>query len=259
VELCRRLGIACVVDTWQRAGLEPPRADESSARQARYRFLRQAAEGSGARYVATAHTADDQAETILHRIVRGAGLRGLAGIRQERPLSPTVRLVRPLLAFRRAELRAYLEGLGQPFRLDETNLDQRRTRNRLRHGLLPRLAAEYNPQVVSALVRLGQRAAEAQDALDELAGGLLASAEWHRDARRVELDASRWGVGPQAVCQEAFRRLWREQAWPEQGMRATHWNALVDLALARRPQPLSLPGSVRAWRAAGRLILARGD
>jgi tRNA(Ile)-lysidine synthase len=257
-ELCRSLGVACTVEAWVREGLEPPRSGlEPSARQARYRFLCQVAERAGARYVATAHTADDQAETILHRIVRGAGLRGLAGIRSQRPLSPAVSLVRPLLSFGRAELRDYLDGLGQRSCHDETNFDQRRTRNRLRHGLLPRLAAEYNPQVASALVRLGQRAAEAQDALDALAAGLLSSSGVQRDAWRVELDVSRWAGSPKTVCREALCRLWREHAWPERTMTAGHWNDLVDLATSKHARPLALPGRVRATREGSRLLLAR--
>ena len=85
---------------------------EAAARRARYAFLTTAAEQVGARYLAVAHTADDQAETILHRILRGTGPAGLAGMPRVRMLSPAVSLVRPLLTIRRLELRDYLEAAG---------------------------------------------------------------------------------------------------------------------------------------------------
>ena len=80
---------------------------EAAARRARYRFLRETAEGRGARYVAVGHTADDQAETVLHRLLRGSGMQGLAGMSRARSIGPAVSLVRPLLEFRRQDLRDY--------------------------------------------------------------------------------------------------------------------------------------------------------
>ena len=124
--------------------------------------------------MAVGHTRDDQAETILHRIVRGTGPRGLAGMPAWRPLSEEVVLLRPLLKVARAAIRDYLVALGQPYRDDATNADLSRTRARIRHDLLPKLAAEYNPKVANALVRLG-----------ELAGAS------HRSYRRRVLEAER--------------------------------------------------------------------
>jgi tRNA(Ile)-lysidine synthase len=134
---------------------------EAAARRARYRFLEETATRLGARYVVTAHTADDQAETILQRIIRGTGIAGLAGIRRARPLGPAVTLLRPVLEFRRCELRAYLQSLGQEFREDASNADRRFTRNRIRHELLPLLTEHYYPGAAESLIRLGTLAAEA--------------------------------------------------------------------------------------------------
>src|SRR5688572_29033082 len=138
-DLCRQLGLTCeigIVDVSQAAnsgdGLE------AAAREARYGFLKSVAARHGARYLATAHTADDQAETLLHRIVRGTGLAGLAGIPRVRPLNELTTLIRPLLGARRSEVLAYLADIGQEYRHDASNLDRRFTRNRIRHELLPR-------------------------------------------------------------------------------------------------------------------------
>ena len=96
---------------------------EAAARAARYRFLRETAEKSGRDYVAVAHTVNDQVETVVHRVLRGTGLDGLAGIPRHRPLSPRVTLVRPLLSVNRLEILQYLADIGQDFRTDETNSD----------------------------------------------------------------------------------------------------------------------------------------
>ena len=127
---------------------------EEAARRLRYEFLCQAARETGCRWVAVAHSADDQAETILHHVIRGTGLAGLRGMPVSRELQPGIFLLRPLLDVSRIELRNYLAELGQTFREDSSNNDSTYTRNRLRHRLLPLLEAEFNPQVVAALCRL---------------------------------------------------------------------------------------------------------
>ncbi len=160
VDLCQRFDLVCETgrhDVEQSATLSGEGIEET-ARRVRYAFLSETAGRLGARFVATAHTADDQAETILHRIVRGTGIVGLAGMSRSRPFGP-VTLLRPLLSIRRHELLEYLSDLGQPFREDPSNADRRFTRNRIRHELLPLLAKQYNSSVVEAVLRLGLLAA----------------------------------------------------------------------------------------------------
>ena len=173
VELCGRLGVICEVGHVDVAGAAAEAGEglEAAARRCRYRFLQEAAGRLGARFVVTAHTADDQAETILHRIVRGTGIRGLAGMARVRTLGHAA-LVRPLLGIRRAELVAYLDELGQPYRHDSSNADRRFTRNRIRLELLPRLRERFNPEIEEALLRLGTLAGEAQAEIDALVGAL---------------------------------------------------------------------------------------
>src|SRR5690606_29334038 len=132
-ELASSLGLPFELGRWSP---ERPGHFEADARQARYAWLEQVARRRGASAVAVAHTRDDQAETILHRIVRGTGLRGLAGMPARRRLSASVVLIRPLLGCSRADLRAYLAAIGQDVREDPTNTDTTRTRARIRHDLL---------------------------------------------------------------------------------------------------------------------------
>jgi tRNA(Ile)-lysidine synthase len=123
---------------------------EAAGRELRYRWLADlcAAQRFGA--VATAHTLDDQAETVLLKFLRGAGTRGLAGIYSILELE-NHRIIRPLLSVSRDEVETYLECLGQEWREDETNLDRRFTRNRVRHDLLPLLEREFNPNIRALL------------------------------------------------------------------------------------------------------------
>jgi tRNA(Ile)-lysidine synthase len=140
---------------------------EDVARRARYAFFeRLKAEGHVAR-VAVAHTADDQAETVLAHILRGTGLGGLRGIHPESEI-----VFRPLLALRRAELRRYLKALKQTWREDATNRDTKRMRARIRRRLLPLLEKDFNAGAVEHLCQLAELAGEAEDFLEARA------AEW---------------------------------------------------------------------------------
>jgi tRNA(Ile)-lysidine synthase len=127
--LCRAWGVSLVRGRARRV-----LASEAEARTARYRFLSGVRRAKGARFVLTAHHADDQIETVLFRIMRGTGLRGLGGMREVRG-----HLVRPLLSFHRDEIREYAHAARIGFREDATNTDVRFARNRLRHEVLPQL------------------------------------------------------------------------------------------------------------------------
>jgi tRNA(Ile)-lysidine synthase len=163
------------------------RSIEDAGRQARYQFLEELADQRGPdALIATAHTADDAAETILLRLVRGTGLRGLRGIPARRG-----RIVRPLLNERRATLRQALDAAGIAYHLDPSNETTAHARNRVRSELLPAME-RLNPQAVPALVRFGRLAADDDALLDALAAAELArrrdssgSVDWRRPPHRA--------------------------------------------------------------------------
>ena len=132
---------------------------EDAARRVRYEWLTETARRENAAWIATGHTADDRAETVLHHFLRGSGIAGLAGIAARRRLDG-VDLIRPLLATRRAEIVAYLKAEKQSWRTDSSNADVAFTRNRLRHELLPALERDYNPALVDVLCRTAAQASE---------------------------------------------------------------------------------------------------
>ena len=158
-EVCAAWGVAYHL----RAAPTPVRT-EAEGRELRYRFFAEVAEGLGTgTAILTGHTADDQAETVLFRIARGSGPRGLSGIHPGRSPSP----VRPLLPFRRYEVEAYAAAHGVPHREDPTNRDPRWTRNRLRHQVLPALEAAV-PGAAASLVALAATSRIESAALDQL-------------------------------------------------------------------------------------------
>jgi tRNA(Ile)-lysidine synthase len=175
---------------------------EADARAGRYSWLASVATARNSRYVAVGQTLDDQAETILHRIVRGTGLRGLAGMPARRSIGGGVALVRPLLGVTRLEVRNYLEAIGQGFREDSTNQDTSRTRARIRLELLPKLADQYNPNVAEALVRLGKIASDAERTLERIALDRLAAIRLEASPDRVTSSGS-----------PGERRLGRNRRW----------------------------------------------
>ncbi|HEX4131633.1 MAG TPA: tRNA lysidine(34) synthetase TilS [Pirellulales bacterium] len=258
--LAERLGIECRVGHADVAALAAQQGDglEAAARAGRYEFFRDAAESIGARYVVTAHTADDQAETILHRIVRGTGLRGLRGMARARALGPAVSLLRPLLEFRRAELREYLEAIGQAFREDTSNADRRYTRNRLRHDLLPLLAEQFNANVVEALARLGQIACQAQAVVEPLAEAAVGTSV-RDDGACVIVDCEILAGCPPYVVREALTSIWRRQGWPVQAMGQREWDLVAELIVRGAEDARHvLPGGVHVSRARRLLRLERG-
>ena len=167
---------------------------EVAARVARRTFLDNLKQARGADRIATAHTADDQAETLLLRLLRGAGQRGLSAIAPARGSR-----VRPLLWATRGDLRRELEHRGQLWREDATNSDLMNPRNRVRHELLPYLERHFNPSARRALARLAD-AARADDALLERAGAMTASAAVRNDPRGVHLEKAVLDSLPEAIA-----------------------------------------------------------
>lgn len=125
---------------------------EASARTLRYRFFSDQIGKSSVTKVATAHTLDDQAETLLLRLIRGTGLRGLRGVHDQTAEG----IVRPMLHLRHPDAEQYLTSIDQTWREDATNADTHHTRNRIRHELLPALARDFNPQIAETLARTAE-------------------------------------------------------------------------------------------------------
>jgi tRNA(Ile)-lysidine synthase len=220
---------------------------ESVARRIRYAWLAETARSVGATFVATGHTADDQAETVLHRLLRGAGLRGLRGIAARRNLAPGIELIRPLLRVTRADVLAYLQAEGQTYREDASNANRDYTRNRIRHELLPQLARQYNPAIAPILGQLAEQAAQDYQDQEAKARNLLMEAERPRAGRLLVFAAPRLLVAPRHLIREVFRQVWRREGWPLSAMGFREWERLAAVACGEMVA-VDLPGGVRARR-----------
>jgi tRNA(Ile)-lysidine synthase len=226
---------------------------EAIARRLRYQWLHELANETCAAWIATAHTADDQAETVMHRLIRGTGLQGLRGIAAESP--PTAvggLLLRPLITVTRQEVLQYLQSLNQRFRTDSTNADLRFTRNRIRAELVP-LLRSFNPEVVPVLGRLAQQADETFRFIEAQAAALLQSAEKPRAGSTIILDRAVLLAASPVLVRSALRLIWEREGWPLGEMDFDHWDAAARLA------PRDFPGGV-TLRCAGRVVqLARSS
>ena len=200
------------------------------------------------RWVLTAHTADDQTETVLHRLVRGTGLDGLAGIPAARPLGDGVTLGRPMLGVTRAEVVAYLHRAGRAWREDTTNRDETFTRNRIRHAVRP-LLRELNPRADAAVRRLADAAAESARTTAALAAALAEGMGAEVRVDRFTVPAGRLAALPAPARRAVLRSLWRSAGFPEGRMDRTAWDRLAHAAGGG--PAVSLPGGVAARRAGG--------
>jgi len=232
---------------------------EEVARRERYAFFQRVALAQGATVVAVGHHGDDNAETILHRILRGTGLRGVSGIRMNRPLGVggQPRLIRPMLGARRDDIRRYIESEGVAFREDATNIALDATRNIIRNQLIPHVAQQINPQVVTALLRLGEQAGWVEQYLRETASRTLDTLVIARTDQELTLNASALARKSRIVQTELIREAILLFQLGEQNLSFAHINGVAEMVSeGRTGKTLSLPGEMTATLAYDRLILA---
>ena len=223
---------------------------EQTARQMRYRFFAQVRERLGLDAVATGHTASDQAETVLMRLLRGAAAESLAGIR---PVNDGW-IVRPLIEAPREQVRGWLRAEGLEWREDSSNSDNCYDRNRMRHELLPLLRREWNPAVDEALARLATAFAR-----DEEFWEAQVEALWAASAARsrfgVVVDTKAVGEAHAALQVRVWKKACAEAAGALPRLAGEHLEALLKLARQRAGAgKLSLPG-VRAWRSFHQVLI----
>ena len=226
------------------------RGVEETARDMRYDFLRRTARTCGAQWIATAHNAGDNAETILLHLIRGTGLRGLGGIS---PRQGDV--IRPLLSVSRDEIEAYLRFWGLAWREDAPNRDDAYTRNRLRHRVLPELEA-ISPGLTVRLGEMSARLRADEAYLVEQAQASLAPLE--EIPGGLSLPAESVAALPQPLAVRAARILLGRMEGGNENCSAAHLEGLIALCRSGDPSAeLNLPGGVTAHRAYSRLILTR--
>jgi tRNA(Ile)-lysidine synthase len=197
---------------------------EQTARRARREFFHDLIRRGLADRIALGHTRDDQAETVLFRMLRGSGLAGLAGI-----LPVTAEgLIRPLLGVTRGDVETFLRERGIPWREDASNLEPRFARNRIRHELLPRLKQDWNPRLTEALVHLADLSYEEErwwaSEVARLAGQMLV-----RSPGAVEVPANDLAQLPRAISRRLIRHAIRQVKGNLHAVQFSHIEDVLNL------------------------------
>lgn len=255
------LDLPCIVETCDVAKLAEQESIgvEELGRRERFAFFERACGQVGSRIVAVAHHADDQAETILHRILRGTGLRGLAGMRPSRPLRSAcdIRVIRPLLRKSKQELRDYLADTGIAFREDRTNNQNEPMRNRLRNIVFPLLEQEVNPQVRDALTRLAEQAYWLQAYLSETVEKTFDTLILSRTDQSLVMNADAMIRKSRIVQAELVRMAYRSFGLGEQDLSFHHLVTILDLASETESGKQSqLPGGMTVEKRYHQLIFS---
>lgn len=253
--LARERGVECVIE---RADVAAAAAAnkwnlEDAARRLRYAFFERLVSEGRAKRIVVAHTADDQAETVLAHILRGTGVAGLAGIYPE-----VGSVVRPLLGERREDLRAYLRGLGQEWREDASNRDLSRQRARIREQLLPAIERDFSPEIVKHLAGLAELAREEESfwsaLVEDRVHVLVKRSAGQQSIRAPDLMApldiaratGREGASSlRSLSERMVRRIYHEMRGSFSGLTSTHVRNVLRLASeSSSGRRVELPGGI---------------
>ena len=226
---------------------------EDAGRRARYGFFSKLVTEGKVTKIAVAHTADDQAETVLAHIFRGAGLAGIGGIH---PASGDV--VRPLLGIRRAALRVYLKERKQTWREDATNRDTTKLRARIRKNLIPVMEKQFQPATVEHLAALSEFARE-----DDIFLQAAAESRCGLTVRRTETGTvipSRELLGPPSICRRMVRCIVKDTKPKAGELGARHVEAVIAFAKSgENGKSIQLPGAVEIRRDCDELLFRVAD
>lgn len=242
-----RMGIDCHVD--KIAVHHKQGSLEEQLRLLRYAFFERTAATAGCNKIAVGHHADDNAEAVLLNMLRGSGLRGLAGI----PAVRDGRIIRPLIEIRRRQIVGYVQRRGLPYLEDASNTDPRYARNKIRHHLIPLLQREYNPNVVPTLNRLATLCSEEDAWLDAQLGPLSARAgalcPSNPSDPGFELDAQTLLSQPRPVQRRLIRKALERWQGHLRRIGALHIEALMELLRSGETGgSLDLPNRLKAER-----------
>lgn len=229
VDLAKRLGVTLEIGHFHATRKSHFEAD---ARKARHRWLEDVAEKYQAQWVATAHTLDDQAETVLMRMARGTGPTGLAGIRPTRKLKKSgTMLVRPLLDITKNEILQYLAENDQNYCLDPTNKDiEHQDRAWVRHVLYPMISERLNPRLNHSLAQLAALVAEEEEGIGRLLEQTYSGVTQIENLHDVlKIDAGAFCAKGEAWMRRRWlRHLWQELGWPMGAMTLAEWCRLEE-------------------------------
>lgn len=230
---------------------------ETAARKLRADALMGIAKENGCKTVATAHHKDDNAETIVHRLLRGTGLRGLAGIQPTRTFKDEIRFVRPLLCASRTEIIEYCKANNLQWRYDHTNADISYTRNRIRHLLLPHLQRGCNGSLVGQLAQLSENCRNLYSRVCRHVEKVWPVVVSDLQPDTITLDAKILSAQTQIVQAELVRRTLVALGSGERDLKESHYRRIIELAKGPNGKRIELPGRLLAESQYDKIIFRR--
>lgn len=240
----------------RRYARERKRSLEEAARELRYSFLAATASETNCARVAVGHTTSDQAETVLLHLVRGAGLRGLAGMRPTSewpvPTEHALALIRPLLSLSREDTAQCCDGMGLAPVDDPSNRSSRQTRSRVRHELIP-LLRTFNPRIEEALARLASSASDDVTLLEQLASNAL---QHSTSAGEVRIGRERLSALPPSLQRHAVRMAIAQLIGDTRNLAERHVRSVIDASSGRAGTHLDLPRGIQVRVTRTAVILA---
>ena len=228
---------------------------EELAREVRYKFFKETAEKVDAMVIATGHTLDDQAETVLMRILKGSSLKGMAGISPVRE-EGALRFIRPLIELEKTEISEYLSENNIAYRTDRTNLEPIYFRNVVRGQIIPFLE-KYNPRLKRSLFSLSEHLREDFEFIsrekERVQKEIVRS-----NAHSVEISLKDIVVQPTAIQKEILRDSLEKCGGEVKKLSFRHWKEVESLLkYGRKGNSVDLPGSIRAHRTSSLLVFSR--
>lgn len=219
---------------------------EELARAERYKFFKEAAVKLGAGIIATGHTLDDQAETVLMRVIKGVSLKGLVGIAPSRS-EGAFKIVRPLCELEKSEIVAYLDGENIDYRIDHTNLEPIYFRNIIRSRVIPFLE-EFNPRLKRALFNMAEHLREDFEFIEEANAGIQGMVSFSKDGG-VEIELKDLVIQARAIQKEILRDSLEKAGGEVKKLSFRHWKE-VEALINRKAKGSSvhLPGGIKATR-----------
>jgi tRNA(Ile)-lysidine synthase len=230
---------------------------ETAARELRIRALMETAKERGCNIIATGHQVGDNAETVIHRLLRGTGFRGLCGINPKKVFGDGLIFIRPLLCFTRKEICEYLSEKGLSWRTDATNEDLRYTRNYIRHRLLSDIQTQGRKPIANALLRLSQAALKFQNkVIGEAQRQYRDIASSQSDS--ITLDTNKFVSLHPAVKTELIFMVLKNLSCPERNLTSEHYGKILELAQnSPGNKKIDLPSFFTVRKEYGSLIFER--
>ena len=231
---------------------------ETAARTLRLAALCRIADEINYRFIATAHHKNDNAETVIHRMLRGTGFKGLAGIRPKTIISGKT-FIRPLLRLTRSQLEEYLNNQNISWQSDHTNLDCRFTRNRIRHKTLPYLE-KNTPNLVEHIWSLSQHCAILSNNIEKGTHIAQQTCIISKDKTQIIFDPAKYLKQPQPIQVELIQLALTHLNCGLQNFTSEHYNKIIEFAKSSRPgKTLTVPGKIKITKGSDKLFITAGS